>query len=134
MNAMKLLKPLALAASISLLTTATRAENWTADFKEGNVALKSISQLAFGPEGILFLADTKSAAVVAFATGDTKPSETGHDIRIEGLSQKLAALLGTTAGNILIDDLAVNPVSHRAYLAVSRGRGPDAQCDRHPRP
>ena len=41
---------------------------------EGKVAFKSMGPLAFGPEGILFIADTKAAAVVAIATGDNKSS------------------------------------------------------------
>ena len=36
-------------------------------------------------------------------------------------------MLGTTADDILINDLAVNPDSGNIYLSVSRGRGPDAQ-------
>ena len=32
-------------------------------------------------------------------------------------------LLGTSADQVLINDLAVNPVSKNVYLAVSRGRG-----------
>jgi hypothetical protein len=35
-------------------------------------------------------------------------------------------LLGTTADQIMVNDLTVNPISKHAYLAVSRGRGPDA--------
>lgn len=98
----------------------------TAGMKEGNPALKSISQLAFGPEGVLFIADTKAAAIVAVATGDTQPATTSAMIKAEAINQKIAALLGTVADQIVIEDLAVNPVSRRAYLAVSRGRGPDA--------
>jgi hypothetical protein len=114
------------AAALTLIVTPIRAENWMAGFQEGKPALKSISHLAFGPEGILFAADTRSAAIVAIATGDTKPADSGKDIRVEGINLKLAAVLGTAPGQILIDDLAVNPISHRAYLAVSRGRGPDS--------
>jgi hypothetical protein len=47
-------------------------------------------------------------------------------MKVEGIDKKLASLLGTAADQILILDLAVNPLSHRAYLAVSRGRGPEA--------
>lgn len=94
--------------------------------KEGKPTFKSIGHLAFGPEDILFVADTKAAALVAIATGDTKPASGAKLINVEGINQKIAALLGTTADQILIDDLAVNPVSHNVYLAVSRGRGPDA--------
>jgi hypothetical protein len=38
----------------------------------------------------------------------------------------VAALLGTKADDILIKDMSVNPISKNVYLAVSRGRGPDA--------
>src|SRR5262249_22039478 len=36
------------------------------------------------------------------------------------------AMLGTTTDQIAIQDVAVNPVSKNVYLAVSRGKGPDA--------
>ena len=101
------------------------AANWTAGMKEGNPALKSAGPLAFGPEGILFVADTKGAAVVAIATGDTKASG-AKAVKVEGINQKVAGLLGSTADTILINDMVVNPASHNVYLAVSRGRGPDA--------
>ena len=102
------------------------ASDWTAGMKEGNPGLKSIGQLAFGPAGILFVADTKGAAVVAIATGDTKPAAGAKPVKVEGINQKIAGLLGSTAENVLINDMAVNPISRNVYLAVSRGRGPDA--------
>lgn len=103
-----------------------QATNWLADMKEGKPEIKSMGPLAFGPDGVLFVADTRSAAIVAIATGDVKTAAGGQAVKIEGINQKIAALLGTTADQILIDDMAVNPVSHNVYLAVSRGRGPDA--------
>jgi len=81
--------------------------------------------LAFGPEGILFVADTKAASIVAIATGDTA-SASAKSFKIDGIDKKVAALLGTSADQILIADMAINPVSGNAYLAVSRGRGPEA--------
>jgi hypothetical protein len=42
------------------------------------------------------------------------------------VNQKIAAMLGTTPDQILINDTAVNPISKNVYLSVSRGRGPDA--------
>ena len=35
-------------------------------------------------------------------------------------------MLGTKPQQIMINDLAVNPISGNVYLSVSRGRGPDA--------
>jgi hypothetical protein len=112
--------------AMSLMLPPARAAHWTADMKEGKPALKSIGPLAFGPDGILFVADTKGAAIVAIATGDTTPASGVKPLKVEGINQKIAGLLGTTANQILINDLAVNPISRNAYLAVSRGLGPDA--------
>src|ERR1051326_8837269 len=58
---------------LGTITQGTRAAKWTADMKEGKVTLQSMGPLAFGPDGILFAADTKAAALVAIATGDTAP-------------------------------------------------------------
>jgi len=103
------------------------AAHLTDGMKEGTVSLQSAGPLTFGPEGILFVADTKAAAIVAIATGDTKPAPANATLKIEGVNQKAAALLGTTADQILITDMVINPISRQAYLAISRGRGPDAK-------
>jgi hypothetical protein len=94
--------------------------------KEGKAEFKSMGQLTFGPDGILFVADTQSAAIIAIATGDNKPAAADKPIKVEAINQKIAALLGIAADQILIEDLAVNPISHNVYLTVSRGRGPEA--------
>src|SRR4029077_9749930 len=109
-----------------LIASPVHAGNWTAGMVEGKPDIKSISQLAFGPEGILFIADSKSAAVFAVSTGDIKPASGSEPLKVEGINEKIAALVGASADQVLIDDLAVNPISHTAYLAVSRGRGPAA--------
>lgn len=110
----------------ALATYSASAGNWTDGMKEGKPPFQSMTQLSFGPEGILFIADTRAAAVVAVATGDTAKPADIQPLRVENVLQKIAGLLGTSADQILIDDMAVNPVSRKAYLAVSRGRGPDA--------
>jgi hypothetical protein len=91
-----------------------------------DVAFKSMTQLAFGPDGVLFVADPKAAAIVALSTGDTQAAASGATIKVEGLNQKIAALLGTAADQIIVSDIAANPVSRQVYVTVSRGRGPDA--------
>lgn len=120
-----MLRSLSFTAALAFAATHSFAINWTANFKEGAPEFKSIGQLAFGPDGILFAADSKSAAIIAIDTGDNKAAA-GRPMRVEGIDTKVAALLGTSVTNILINDLAVNPISHKAYLSVSRGRGPDA--------
>jgi hypothetical protein len=112
--------------ALGTLATSLHAANWTDGMKEGKPEFKSMGPLAFGPEGILFVADTKAAAITAIATGDTAPAKDAKALKVEGVNQKIAGLLGTSADQILIDDMMVNPISRNAYLAVSRGRGPDA--------
>jgi hypothetical protein len=102
------------------------AAKWTSGMKEGNPEFKSMGSLAFGPDGVLFVADTKAAAIAAIATGDTKPSANSKPFKVEAINQKIAALLGSSADQILINDLAINPISRNAHLSVSRGRGLDA--------
>lgn len=94
--------------------------------KEGKPQFQAMSQLAFGPDGVLFIADTKAATIFAIATGDTKSAASSATIKAEAINQKIAALAGTSADQIMIEDLAVNPISRQAYLAVARGKGPDA--------
>lgn len=50
------------------------AANLAAGMTTGKPEFKWMGPLAFGPGGILFIADTKSAATTAVATGDTGPA------------------------------------------------------------
>ena len=122
----KLTSSLALSLlALSLAAPGARAGLMTG-MKEGKPEFKAMNQLAFGPEGVLFIADTKAAAITALATGDVKPATGPAMIKAEAINEKIAALVGTSADQIVIEDLAVNPISRLAYLAVSRGKGPDA--------
>jgi hypothetical protein len=117
---------LALTAA-ALLAAPARADRKAVSTNEslGKTAFQSAGPLAFGPEGVLFIGDPKGAAILAVETGDTKPEPTGP-FKVEGIDDKIASLLGTEPNQILIQGLAVNPASGKAYLSVSRGRGPDA--------
>ncbi|GAA0878346.1 hypothetical protein GCM10009119_13140 [Algoriphagus jejuensis] len=92
------------------------------NLKVGTPEIKSITSLAFGPDGILFIGDSKSASVFAVNTKDASSSEL-QSINIAGIDKKLAATLGTTEDNLSILDIAVNPISKRVYLAVQSGDG-----------
>ncbi len=92
----------------------------------GKVELKSAGALAMGPEGILFVGDSVGGAIVALDVDDRTPAKSGGTLEIKGINEKIAAMLGTAADQILIQDVVVNPVSKNVYIAVSRGRGADA--------
>jgi hypothetical protein len=116
---------LAAVAAAALAATTARAADPSASLKSGTPDIKSAGPLAFGPDGILFVGDTQGAALFAVDTGDRTPTPCAP-IKVDDLARKVAARLGTEPQNVMINDLAVNPISHKAYLAVSRGRGPGA--------
>ena len=110
----------------ALLVQSAPGAEQSPNLKKGTPDLKSAGPLAFGPEGILFVGDTRGAALFAIDTGDRAADKTEGAIKVEGINKKIADLLGTSVQQIMINDVAVNPASGKAYLAVSRGRGPDA--------
>jgi hypothetical protein len=89
--------------------------------------VKSAGALAFAPGGVLLLGDSVSATVFALDTEDRTPGQPLMDgTEFRGVAEKIGALLGVGADQILVYDSAVNPISRNIYLSVSRGRGPDA--------
>ena len=62
------------------LTTGARAA-LTDGMTLGKAEFKQMNQLAFGPQGLLFVADAKAGAVVAIATGDTKAVSSAKAIK-----------------------------------------------------
>ena len=111
-----------------LCSLTARAADPSASLKKGTPDLKSAGPLAFGPDGILFVGDTQGAALFAIDTGDRdrRPPRRAP-IKVEDLGgEGRRRCSGTDPKQVMINDLAVNPVSGKAYLSVSRGRGPDA--------
>lgn len=109
-----------------LVWTATAAStDYSATLKAGKPDLKSAGVMAFGPDGILFVGDPLGASIFAFDTQDRTPAS-ARSVEIQGINEKIAALLGTAPDQILINDMVVNPLSKKTYLSVSRGRGPGA--------
>jgi hypothetical protein len=98
----------------------------TDNLATGKVDLKSAGPLAFGPDGILFIGDSVSGAVVAVDTGDRTAAASGAKINVQGVDVRIAALVGVTPDQIMINDVKINPVSKNAWLSASRGRGADA--------
>jgi hypothetical protein len=114
------------AVVVFVVSSGSKAASPVGEMTAGKVQLQSANALAFGPDGILFVADSLGGKVVALDTNDRTAAKMAVKINVEGVDTKVAALLGTTPDQIMINDLRVNPVSKTAYLAVSRGKGPDA--------
>jgi len=108
------------AASL-LFTVASNAADW--GLKKGTPDLKSAGPMAFGPDGILLIGDTKAAAIFAIDTGDTAGDSGKVELTIERINEKIADLLGAGSGEIKINDLAVNPASGNIYLSIAQTEG-----------
>src|SRR5580658_193430 len=98
--------------------------------------LLSAGAMTFGPDNVLFVGDIAGSAVHAFALRETDLTpqtgvELGNFHNFEGvdlvrsLDVKLAALLGTTYDNIVINDMVVHQPTKQILFSVERGRGPD---------
>ncbi len=90
----------------------------------GDPRLASAQRLAFGPGGVLLIGDGRSNRIVAVETGDTSTKDrAGHGFDLfDQLTTAAADAIGggVSANELQIEDIAVNPLSHRTYVAVTR--------------
>lgn len=108
-----------IAVALAVCVAATIGFSANSGLTVGKADLKSAGPLAFGPDGILFVGDSMGAAIFAIDTEDTQAA-TSASVDIKDINMKIAALLGTTPDQILINDVKVNPASKNIYISVSR--------------
>src|SRR2546421_482038 len=75
------------------------------------------------PEGISGL--RPAAPVFAVEPGD-KPAPANGPVKMAKVDERIAGMLGTSAGEIAIADMVADPASGMVYFSVARGRGPEA--------
>ena len=120
---MRKLQPLLAMAAMLLAATAQAADE-PLGLKQGTPQLQSAGPLAFAPQGVLLVGDTKAAAVFAIATGDKAGDTSKVQVNVDNLQEKLADLLGASVQAISVNDLAVNPESGNVYLSVTAAGKP----------
>lgn len=91
----------------------------------GAPEVRSLGAMTFGPDNTLFIGDSEQGSILALDVEDAKPASGA--LELVGIDRKIAQVLGVAAEDIIIQDLAVHPVSHNVYLTVTRGRGETAQ-------
>src|SRR6185369_15785887 len=101
------------------LWPARQSVNAAAALTPGKADLKSAGALTFGPDGVLFVGDSIDGAVVALDIADRTPVRTAA-FNVEAVDQKIAALVGVTPDQIMVNDVAVNPISKNVYVSASR--------------
>jgi len=105
---------------ISGITNLPAADLW--GLKAGTPDLQSATTLTFGPEDILFVGDAKAASVFAISTGNTKGDAAAAKINIDDVTTAIRNELHANA--VVINDLAVNPKTGAAFLAVTADEKP----------
>jgi hypothetical protein len=105
--------------------TDTNADAAAAEYglRLGRPDLKSIGPIAFGPDGILFAADSTGASVFAIHIGETTESA---PVNLDNVDTRLAGYLGCPSEDVAIRGLAVHPTSHEVFLSIMRGTGAEA--------
>ncbi len=105
---------------------ATAARYGDLGLAAGTPDIKSVGPIAFGPDGILFVADNASAAIFALGLGPAGPAPDSLGYAIDDLDTRLASRLGCSREDVSIRDIAVCPLTKEVYLSVMRGAGSDA--------
>src|SRR6266566_2920167 len=100
------MKSITCVAALFLILISSAGAGLIDSLKAGPADIKQAGPLAFGPDGILFIGDTQQGAIYAIATNDTSGDPESAKIDVKGIDQQIAAMLGTTPADILINDLA----------------------------
>ena len=74
----------------------------------------------------LFAADNQAAAVFGLDLAAQASGAVPGTKALDGIDQKIAAMLGTGAREIAITDLVVHPKSRNTFVSVMRGQGAGA--------
>ncbi len=97
------------------------ADRVIAKATEGDPPVASIQVIRFAPGGVLLIGDGKASQVVAVRTSAKKEAASFSDGGgIDAINRKVASRLGTEPDGVDLLDLAVHPISGRAYLAVRK--------------
>lgn len=124
------MRPIALGLAAVLWSASLVSAADIYGLEKGTPDLKSADVLAFGPDGVLFIGDTDSAAIFAIQTNDE--GQNVGTVDVDGLNVKIAEKLGGSSQELQIKDLAVNPATGNVFVAVSNGDAPAlVKVDQH---
>ena len=117
---------LVLVAVFALVTTGTPRAASSTVTSGSSPTFKHIGKLAFGPDGVLFVADGQEVSITALQLAKQLSSGAPGTKDVPAIDQKIAALVGIDAKNLIITDAVVNPKSRNTFIAAMRGQGAGA--------
>ncbi len=91
-----------------------------------NSTLPGATTLAFGPDNVLFVGDSRNAMIHAISTEATELKDP-VSYNFMAVDKVIADKLGVRPSDIMIYDMKIHPVSQEAYIAVKRGHAADAK-------
>ncbi|MEM9001816.1 MAG: hypothetical protein AAGB24_16270 [Bacteroidota bacterium] len=92
----------------------------------GGAKLSGANVLAFGPENVLFIGDSKGAKIYAVST-QAKALKDAIPFNMEGFDVMVAEKLGIAPRDVVINDMKIHPVSQEAYVSIKMGHQPEAK-------
>ena len=84
---------------------------------------QSAGPLTFSPEGVLFLGDNKLGSVFAFETEQGEAPASLDPFLFESIDEKIAAALGVTVKSLVMNGMAVHPITREPYLSMGVRKG-----------
>jgi hypothetical protein len=87
------------------------------------VTPQSAGALTFSPDGVLFLGDNKLGAVFAFETQPGQAPDSLDPFLFESIDERIAEALGVAAKSLVMNGMAVHPVTREPYLSVGVRNG-----------
>ncbi|MEL6356922.1 MAG: hypothetical protein AAFQ37_08345 [Bacteroidota bacterium] len=91
-----------------------------------NYQLDDANVLAFGPDQVLFVGDSKAGIVHAISTTATELKD-AVPYGTAALDKKIASEINVPAEDLVIQDMKIHPLSQEAYVAVKTGLDPSAK-------
>jgi len=90
--------------------------------------IASAGALEFSPTGTLFVGDNIGGAIYAFEMEKGEAPNEPTPISVENIDARVAAILGVSQNAVVLNDLAVHPITRQVYLSVTRGFGLETQA------
>lgn len=88
-------------------------------------SLTGATVLAFGPENVLFIGDSKSAMIYAVQT-QVQEVKDPVPFNLKDFDLALAKSLQIETRDLIVRDMKIHPTSQEAYIAIKKGHAPDA--------
>ncbi|NRB80195.1 MAG: hypothetical protein HRU38_16255 [Saccharospirillaceae bacterium] len=90
--------------------------------QDSTLTIKHTGVLEFSNDGTLFVGDNVTGAIFAYPM-EGKTNDKPVEINIANIDAQIAAVMGVGQHSIIINDMAVHPLSQEVYLSITRGIG-----------